>query len=61
MGKTLAEKILARTCGRETVSAGEIITATVDCLMMDDALGPWFVDKPFQQLGGVIKILAGSL
>ena len=55
MGKTLAEKILARTCGRESVSAGEIITATVDCLMMDDALGPWFVDKPFQQLGGVIK------
>ncbi len=54
MGKTLAEKILARACGHE-VSAGEIITAKVDTLMMDDALGPWFVDKPFQELGGVIK------
>lgn len=55
MGKTLAEKILARTCSQDSVSAGDIITAHVDCLMMDDALGPWFVDKPFQQLGGVIK------
>ena len=55
MGKTLAEKILAHTCGRPEVSAGEIVTAFVDCLMMDDALGPWFVDKPFQELGGVIK------
>ncbi len=55
MGKTLAEKILARTCDREAVSAGDIITSVVDCLMMDDALGPWFVDKPFQKLGGVVK------
>lgn len=55
MGKTLAEKILARCCGKEEVSAGEIITAEVDCLMLDDTLGPWFVDPPFQTLGGVIK------
>jgi len=55
MGKTLAEKILASTCGKEEVSAGEIITAHVDCLMMDDALGPWFVDPAFQELGGVVK------
>jgi 3-isopropylmalate/(R)-2-methylmalate dehydratase large subunit len=55
MGKTLAEKILARSCGRAEVNAGEIITARVDCLMMDDALGPWFADKPFQALGGKIR------
>ena len=55
MGKTLAEKIIAHTCGRTEVSAGEIVTSFVDCLMMDDALGPWFVDKPFQELGGVVK------
>jgi len=55
MGKTLAEKILANCCSKEEVTAGEIITANVDCLMMDDALGPWFVDKPFQTLGGAIK------
>lgn len=54
MGKTLAEKILANSCGRQAVTAGEIITAHVDTLMMDDALGPWYVDKPFQALGGVI-------
>ena len=55
MGKTLAEKILAHTCGRSEVAAGEIITSFVDCLMMDDGLGPRFVDQPFQTLGGVIK------
>jgi len=55
MGKTLAEKILANSCGRQSVSAGEIIIAHVDTLMMDDALGPWYVDKPFQTLGGVIE------
>lgn len=59
MGKTLAEKILANCCGRDQVSAGEIITAKVDCLMMDDALGPWFADKPFQSLGGKIKNPSG--
>ena len=55
MGKTLSEKILAKSCGKTEVVAGEIVTAAVDCLMMDDSLGPWFVDKPFQALGGNIK------
>lgn len=55
MGKTLAEKILAHCSGQAELSAGNIATIFVDCLMMDDALGPWFVDKPFQELGGVVK------
>lgn len=55
MGKTLAEKILAHCSNTPDLSAGDIITAHVDCLMMDDALGPWFVDKPFQELGGKVK------
>ena len=55
MGKTLSEKILAHRSGKAEVSAGEIVTATVDCLMLDDSLGPWFVDPPFQELGGKIK------
>ncbi len=55
MGKTLAEKILAHCSGKGSVSAGDIITAHVDCLMMDDALGPWFVEKPFEELGGKVK------
>lgn len=54
MGKTLAEKILGNCCKKE-VAAGDIITAEVDCLMMDDALGPWFVDESFQTLGGTIQ------
>lgn len=40
MGKTISEKILARACGRESVSAGEIIWANIDKAMMDDILGP---------------------
>jgi 3-isopropylmalate/(R)-2-methylmalate dehydratase large subunit len=52
MGKTLAEKILARCAGKPSVSAGEIITAKVDCAMADDALGPWFLDKELERLGG---------
>jgi len=54
MGKTLAEKILAACCGQEQVSAGEIITAHVDCAMLDDGLGPWFMDNEFKELGSKI-------
>ena len=44
MGKTMAEKILARASGSSSVSAGDIVTAKVDCAMMDDILGPRVVD-----------------
>lgn len=44
MGKTMAEKILARAAGLPSVSAGDIVTASVDCAMMDDILGPRVVD-----------------
>ncbi len=40
MGKTIAEKLLARSAGLAQVKAGDIITARVDCAMMDDILGP---------------------
>jgi 3-isopropylmalate/(R)-2-methylmalate dehydratase large subunit len=36
MGKTVAEKILARASGREEASAGEIVKARVDVAMMPD-------------------------
>jgi 3-isopropylmalate/(R)-2-methylmalate dehydratase large subunit len=36
MGKTVAEKILARASGREEASAGEIVKARVDMAMMPD-------------------------
>ena len=40
MGKTIAEKLLARSAGLAQVKAGDIITARVDCAMMADILGP---------------------
>ncbi len=54
MGKTLAEKILARCAGRDEVSAGEIITARVDCAMLDDTLGPWYVGPGLKEVGADI-------
>lgn len=51
MGKTMAERLLARAAGLDDVSAGEIVTATVDVVMMDDALGPTFINKEFTRLG----------
>lgn len=54
MGKTLAEKILARCSGKNEVSAGDIVICEVDCAMLDDTLGPWYVDQGFKRLGGKI-------
>lgn len=50
MGKTLAEKILARCSGNETVSAGDIVMGKVDCAMLDDTLGPYYVDPGLKKL-----------
>jgi 3-isopropylmalate/(R)-2-methylmalate dehydratase large subunit len=54
MGKTLAEKILARCAGQEEVFPGDTITANVDCAMLDDTLGPRYVEEGLQKLGGKI-------
>lgn len=40
MGKTIAEKILARASGQGAVSPGDIVWVNVDIAMMDDILGP---------------------
>ena len=40
MGMTLAEKTLARKCGKDQVVPGEIVVVPVDCAMMTDILGP---------------------
>jgi 3-isopropylmalate/(R)-2-methylmalate dehydratase large subunit len=37
MGMTMGEKILAKSCGREAVTPGEIINAKVDLCMTNDA------------------------
>ena len=40
MGMTIAEKILARSSGRRTVSPGEIVKAKIDVAMMVDVTAP---------------------
>jgi len=40
MGMTITEKILARASGREKISAGEVILARVDKVMIHDVSGP---------------------
>lgn len=54
MGMTMAEKILAG-CTDEKVKAGNIINVKVGCAMMDDILGPRYVDGILKQLNSKIK------
>lgn len=45
MGKTVAEKILARACGRDEVAVGEIVWPTPDLVIVPDTTLPAFVDE----------------
>src|SRR3990170_4973154 len=45
MGKTVAEKILARACGRDEVMVGEIVWPTPDLVILPDTTLPAFVDE----------------
>lgn len=54
MASTLAEKIIARSCGRERVRPGEIITASIDLLMMHDSGGPRRVASRLETLGATV-------
>lgn len=56
MKMTMAEKILARCSGQESVSAGDIVTAKVDCAMMDDILGPRVVDDSLSHTDMKLKV-----
>ena len=51
MGQTLTQKIIARACGRETVTPGEIVTVSVDLLMGQDASGPRRWRPRLEELG----------
>lgn len=55
MSMTMSEKILARAAGLAETSAGDIVTAKVDCAMMDDILGPREVADSMKQFGDKIK------
>jgi 3-isopropylmalate/(R)-2-methylmalate dehydratase large subunit len=54
LGRTLAEKIIARAAGRETVCPGEIVTCKVDLAMMHDSGGPRRVKPILERLGAKV-------
>jgi 3-isopropylmalate/(R)-2-methylmalate dehydratase large subunit len=51
MPMTLAEKIIARAAGRNSVRAGEIVTCKVDLAMVHDSSGPRRVGPMLERLG----------
>ena len=50
MGKTISEKILAKACGREKVSPGEIVEARIDLAMLHENTGTPAV-MAFREIG----------
>nr|WP_315591438.1 3-isopropylmalate dehydratase large subunit [uncultured Cupriavidus sp.] len=54
MGRTLAQKLLARASGRAEVSPGEIVTCRVDLAMMHDSGGPRRVKPMLEKLGAKV-------
>lgn len=54
MSLTLAEKIIAHACHRDRVRPGEIVTASLDLLMMHDSGGPRRVASRLEQLGAKV-------
>jgi 3-isopropylmalate/(R)-2-methylmalate dehydratase large subunit len=49
--RTLAQKLLARACGRAHVSPGEIVNCRVDLAMFHDSSGPRRLQPMLQELG----------
>jgi 3-isopropylmalate/(R)-2-methylmalate dehydratase large subunit len=54
MGRTLAEKIICRAAGRETVRPGEILTCRIDLAMVHDASGPRRIGPMLERLGASV-------
>ncbi len=51
MAMTLSEKIIAKACGRDTVTPGEIVTCQVDLAMIHDSSGPRRQAPRLKELG----------
>jgi 3-isopropylmalate/(R)-2-methylmalate dehydratase large subunit len=49
--QTLAQKLIARACGRERVAVGEIVTCAVDLAMFHDSSGPRRLQPMLEELG----------
>ena len=54
MGATLAEKIIAKASGRDSVKPGEFVTCAVDLAMMHDSGGPRRVRPILERLGASV-------
>ncbi len=52
--QTLAQKLIAAACGRETVAQGEIVTCAVDLAMFHDSSGPRRLQPMLQELGATL-------
>jgi 3-isopropylmalate/(R)-2-methylmalate dehydratase large subunit len=50
-GQTLAQKIIAKAAGKNTVTVGEIVTAQVDLAMVHDSSGPRRMKPVLDRLG----------
>lgn len=51
MASTLAEKLIARATGSDTVRPGEVVTARIDLAMIHDSGGPRRVEPILRELG----------
>jgi 3-isopropylmalate/(R)-2-methylmalate dehydratase large subunit len=54
MPQTLAQKLVARACGRPQVRAGEIVTCRIDLAMFHDSSGPRRLEPMLRELGATI-------
>lgn len=52
--QTLAQKLIARACGRPSVAVGEIVTCKVDLAMFHDSSGPRRLQPMLERLGAQI-------
>lgn len=50
MGYTLAEKIIMRNTGRNSITAGELLNVNVDKVMVHDIFAPFVIEK-FREMG----------
>jgi 3-isopropylmalate/(R)-2-methylmalate dehydratase large subunit len=50
IGKTISEKVLSRASGKPDASAGEIVLAEVDLLMLHEITGPLAI-RAFEEMG----------
>lgn len=53
-GQTLAQKLIARAAGRDSVRVGEVVTCKVDLAMFHDSSGPRRLQPMLEQLGARI-------